>query len=297
MNRAALDLGSQSALLTVIAPTGEVLLDEARIVRLGEGLGPRGMLKPERMDAALAVLREYAAAAAGLGVSPDRVRAVATSAARRALNARTFLDRVKEETGLTLEIISGQEEARLTWRGAIQGIELPDGPSLVIDLGGGSTELILRDSQQVFAQVSLEIGAVRLTEAHLGTGPVDHRRLARLREEIAAALAGLSLPVRPRLALGVGGTATTLAAMDAGLTDYDAAALHGYNLTRLAIRRWIDALLPAPPAERAALCAVDPGRADYMLAGAAVLEGTLEAAGKQSMRVSTRGLRFGLLLE
>ena len=92
-----------------------------------------------------------------------------------------------------------------------------------------------------------------------------------------------------------GGTATTLAAMDAGLASFDPAALHGYNLTRLAIRRWIDTLLPAGPSERAALCAVDPGRADYMLAGAAALEGILDAAGKQSMRVSTRGLRFGLL--
>lgn len=295
MPSAAIDIGSQSLLLTVLDDGGRVLHDESRVARLGAGLGDRGMFKPDRMEAARATLAEFAATARRLGVEPDQIRAAATSAARRAMNAETFFARVRSETGIQVRIISGEEEARLTWLGAMHALRMPDGPSVVIDLGGGSTELVLGDTERIFSRVSLELGAVRLTEAYLGTGPADPRALARLREHLDEALRDQRLSARPRTALGVGGTATTLAAMDAGLGAYDGAVVHGYTLTRLALRRWIDALLNATPDQRRQLVAIAPQRADYMLAGAAVLDRVLEMVGRQSMLVSARGLRFGLL--
>ena len=297
MPRAAIDIGSQSVLLTVLSDDGQVLHDEARIVRLGAGLGDRGMFRPDRMEAARAALVEYTARAVSYGVPADAIRAAATSAARRALNADTFFKRLQDECGLKVRIISGEEEARVTWAGALHDLTLPDGPVLVIDLGGGSTELVLGDSSRVHTRVSLELGAVRLTESFPELLQGDPRGVSRLRERVDAALADVSLPVRPRTALGVAGTATSLAAMDAGLLDYDPNVVHGYTLTRLALRRWMDALLAADAAGRRALAAVDPERADYLLAGTIVLDRVLEVANRQSMRVSARGLRYGLLLD
>jgi len=295
MPRAAIDIGSQSVLLTVLSDDGRVLHDEARIVRLGTGLGDRGMFRPDRMEAARAALVEYAATATRLGVPAGEVRAAATSAARRALNADTFFRRLQDETGLKVTVISGEEEARLTWAGALHDLALPDGPVLVIDLGGGSTELVLGERHHIHTRVSLELGAVRLTESFPGLLQSDPRGVSRLREHVDAVLSAISLPMRPRTALGVAGTATTLAAMDAGLSDYDPSVVHGYTLTRLALRRWIDALLEADTDQRRALAAVDPERADYLLAGTVVLDRVLEVASRQSMKVSARGLRFGLL--
>lgn len=296
MPRAAIDIGSQSVLLTVLSDDGRVLHDEARVVRLGAGLGDRGMFKPDRMTAARDALTEFVATAVRLGVAAGDIRAAATSASRRALNADTFFRRLQDETGLKVTVISGEEEARLTWAGALHSLELPEGLVLVIDLGGGSTELILGDERAVVTRMSLELGAVRLTESfpELMTG--SPRAVSRLREHVEEVLSGVRLPSRPRTALGVAGTATTLAAMDAGLTAYDPNVIHGYTLTRLALRRWIDAFLNTDAAARRALAAVDPERADYLLAGSIVLDRVLEVANRQSMKISARGLRYGLLV-
>lgn len=297
MPRAAIDIGSQSLLLTVLDDSGRLLRDEARVVRLGAGLGDRGLFQPDRMEAARAVLAEFAATAEALGVAPAQIRAAATSAARRALNAETFFARIRAETGIEVAILSGEEEARLTWLGALHGLPLPEGPSAVIDLGGGSTELVLGDGERITSRVSLELGAVRLTEAYLSgaEGPVSPRALARLRAHLDEVFGDRRAGTRPRSVLAVGGTASTLAAMDAGLASYEAEVVHGYTLTRLTLRRWIDALLSAGPEELRRLVAVAPQRAPYMLAGAAVLDRALELLGRQSLRVSAGGLRFGLL--
>lgn len=297
VRRAAIDLGSNSVLLTVVEADGSVVHDEARVVGLGQGLGERGLLRPERMEAAVEALADFARVARELGVAPGAVRGVTTSAARRALNAATFLARVRAVTGITLEVISGDEEARLSWLGARQGLALEEGPVGLVDVGGGSTELVVGAEGRVSWRVSVEAGSVRLTEAFLGTGVVNHTDYARLRGHVD----GLFGPVRPqgrcRVALAVAGSATTLAAMDLGLGAYDGARVHGYRLTRAAIRTWIDRLLGASPEERRALVAVSPERADSLLAGATLLDAGLAALGRQAAVVSDRGLRFGVLAE
>lgn len=296
MPRASIDLGSNSCLLLVQDEAGSTLHDEATIVGLGKGLGDRGLFRPERMAVTLEVLRAYAQRAAALGVPPEDVRAAATSAARRALNADTFFARVSEATGLGFEIIPGEEEARLTFLGAAGGLGLDEGLVGVVDLGGGSTELALGEAGRLQHRVSLPLGAVRLTERFFGEAPdrVSPRDLGRMRAHIEETLAE-GWPSRPRHLVAVAGTATTLAAMELGLEEWDRDRVHGSRLSRQALRRWMDRLLAADAAERAALAAVAPERAPYLLAGAAVLAAVCSAAHHESLRVSDGGLRHGLL--
>ncbi len=297
MPRASIDIGSNSVLLLVLADDGAALHDEARVVALGRGLGERGLFRPDRMEAALEALRDYAATAARLGVEPAAIKAVATSASRRALNATTFAERVRKETGIVIRVISGEEEAALTWLGARQGLELPDGPVGVVDLGGGSTEIVVGERDVISLRTSLEIGTVRLTDQLLegGRGKVDPRALARLRASVDEVVSAVVWPVLPRVLIAVAGTATTLAAMELGLPTYDGARVHGSRLSRAALRRWIDRLLQADPDERRALAAVSPERADTLLSGACVLDAVLSCSRRETLLVSDRGLRHGAL--
>lgn len=298
MARAAVDIGSNSLLLTIVDDDGRIVHDEARVVGLGRGLGDRGLLAPDRMAAAEAVLDDYIAIAQRHGVEPWSIKAVATSAARRAMNAQTWFGKVQRRQGLRVRIISGDEEARLTWLGALRDLELPDGPRLVVDLGGGSTELVLGDGERVIQRVSLEIGSVRLTEAFLPeslSGPTDPGGLARLRNHVDIEVGKVSLDPAPRVVVGVAGTVTALAAVSLGLPRYASEQVHGSRLTRVDLARFIDRLLPATPDERRALVPAAPERADYLVAGATILDRVLAAGRRPGMVVSDRGLRFGLL--
>ena len=297
MPRASIDIGSNSVLLLVVDDAGRTLHDEARVVGLGRGLGDRGLFKPDRMDATIDALRAYVHRARDLGVRAHEVVAVATSASRRALNAATFFERVADETGLQVQVISGDEEARLTWLGALGGLELPEGPVAVVDLGGGSTEIVVGQGDRMAAKRSLELGAVRLTERFFGAAPGRYKPadLARMRSHIDAVVAQLEWPALPRTLVAVAGTATTLSAMDLGLTAWDREKVHGSRLTRGSLRRWIDRLLSAGPHERRDLAAVSPERADNLLSGACVLEAVCTAGRRDSLRVSDGGVRHGAL--
>jgi exopolyphosphatase / guanosine-5'-triphosphate,3'-diphosphate pyrophosphatase len=295
MPRAAIDVGSNSILLTLVDDTGQVITDRAEVVGLGRGLGDRGLFRPDRMEAAEEVLRTYVDMASQHGIHPWSIRAVATSAARRAMNAATFFQRLQRDLGLKVRIISGDEEARLTWVGALRDLDLPEGPLLVVDLGGGSTELVCGTRVATTTRVSLEVGSVRLTEAFLGTDVVDPADLARARKHVDGLVRGVSLRPTPRTVVGVAGTVTTLRAMQAGLTRYDAEAVHGGRITRSELATLVDRLLPATPEERRTMVPVAPDRADYLLAGALILDRVLGVARRPSLVVSDRGLRFGLL--
>lgn len=297
MNRATIDIGSNSILLLVVGEDGSVLRDEARVVGLSRGLGDQGLLDAQRMEAALTVLADYATLAAQHGVPAWMVRAVATSGARRALNARAFLERVRTRTGLRVKVISGEEEAWLTWAGARADLSLPPGPIAVIDPGGGSTEVVLGEGERIELQISLPLGSVRLTEQFFGAEPDRYppRDLARLRGHIQATVDTVQWPSHPRALIGVAGTVTTLAAMNLGMTRWDRSALHGARLTRGVLRRWIDRLLDSSAEERRTWAAIAPERADYLLAGACLIESLCTAAHRDSLIISDGGVRYGLL--
>ena len=193
---------------------------------------------------------------------------------------------------------SGEEEARLTWNGALAGLSLPGGPVGVVDLGGGSTEFVLGEGPRIGSRVSLELGSVRLTEQFFGPAPKRYRPqdLARLRYFIDETLATHSWSHLPRALVAVAGTATSLAAMELGLSEWDRTVVHDFRLTRGALRRQIDRLLPTGPRERRDLAPVSPDRVDFLLAGACVLEAACSAAHKDSLRISDGGVRHGLLL-
>ncbi len=292
--RAAIDIGSNSVLLLVM-DGARVAHDEARVVGLGRGLGEKGVFRPDRMDATLDALRSFAGTAAAMGVAPECVRALATSAARRALNAATFFALVRKTTGLRVDIISGEEEARLTYLGGIDGLELPQAPVMLCDAGGGSTEIIVGEGPHIRSRISLEIGTVRLTEKHIGVGAVDPAAFARLRADVDAAVSSVHLDTPPRAVVAVAGTATTLAAAELGLETYDSARVHGARLSAGALRNWIDRLLASTPEERRRLVAASPERADTVLAGAVILLRVLELGRRQTWRISDRGLRYGAL--
>lgn len=299
MPRASIDIGSNTLHLFIVDDQGTTLTDRGAAVGLGAGLGDRGLFRPDRMEAALEVLTAFTLEARSHGILARDVSAVATSAARRALNAKTFFARVQDETGLAVRIITGSEEARLTWLGAIGGLSLPSGPVGVVDLGAGSTEVVFGEQGVLSSAVSFPLGSVRLTEAHFGPAPDRYRPadLARLRAAIAAELEAVAWTVAPRALVASAGTALTLAAMEAGQRNWDATGLHGMRLTRGALRRWTDRLLAAGAAERRELAAVAPDRADVLLAGACVLEAVCTAARRDSLLISDGGVRHGLLAE
>ncbi|MBW1879024.1 MAG: exopolyphosphatase, partial [Deltaproteobacteria bacterium] len=237
----------------------------------------------------------YLDAARRHGIEPWQVRAVGTSGCRRAMNAETWVNRIQRTMGLKIRIITGEEEARLTWLGAVRDLDLPDGPRIAVDLGGGSTELVLGDRRIVSRHVSLEIGSVRLTEEFLGTDTMDPAAVVRLRKWVEVQVGRFNFEPHPRTVIGVAGTVTTLAAMVLGLQTYDAEQVHGSQLTRANLRRLIDQLLPAGPEERRRMVPTAPERADFLLAGSIVLDQVLEGSRRQAMTVSDRGLRYGLL--
>ncbi|MEM6931328.1 MAG: Ppx/GppA phosphatase family protein [Myxococcota bacterium] len=301
MPKASVDIGSNSVLLLVVDDAGRRLHDEARVVGLGKGLGDRGLFQPERMDAAEAALADYVATATGLGVEPWSIKAVATSAARRAMNAETFFAKLKRTLGLRVRIITGEEEARLTWLGA--QVDLPHThtpePRIVVDLGGGSTEVVVGQAGEVRQRTSLEFGTVRLTERFLtedAEGRVLPESVPPLTEYLDVEIRRIpfALPADCQV-VGVAGTVTTLAAMRRGLETYEGDLVHGMALSKHDLQDFIDRLAKATRAERQVMAAISPKRADLLFAGATVLHRLLVNLRADHLLVSDRGLRYGVL--
>jgi len=299
---AAVDIGTNSLLLTVARPSPGarllVLEDRSVITRLGEGLGERGALGEAAMERSLAVLEEFGAAILALGAT---ARAVGTSALRRADNARDFLERARGALGVEVEILSGLAEAALGARGALSelpGVAPADSP-VVVDPGGGSTEVIYTSASAEGPPeraLSLEVGAVRLTEAFVRSDPPAPGELEALSARARAVVAALE-PARGRPVVGVGGTATTLAALHLGLDRYDGARVHGTRIGLEAVAALRARLAALPLAAREEIPCLPRGRADVAVAGAVLLEALIDRLGAAELIVSDRGLRYGLLAE
>lgn len=295
---AAIDIGTNSVLLTAARPAPKegvhILEDRSVITRLGQGLGQEGSLTDEAIERTLAVLEEFGAAILALGAT---ARAVGTSALRRAQNAAFFLEKAEAALGIPVEILTGFDEAKLGYKGALSGLttlSIDDDP-IMIDPGGGSTEVV---SARGYSAQSLELGAVRLTEAFglapPASDPPPEEALSELSAYIRKKLLLLS-PASGKPVVGVGGTATTLSALSLGLERYESSKVHGYELSRKEIRDISARLATLTLAQREKIPCLPPGRADIAVAGGVLLEELLRQLDVDSMTVSDRGLRYGLI--
>ena len=293
---AAIDIGTNSVLLLIaeLRSGGDAspLVERATITRLGQGVDRTRRLAPEAIERTLACLEAYAAELREH--APDLVLAVGTSAMRDAEGGASFRERAREILGVEPRVASGDEEAELTFLGALSGLPVK-GDVLVVDVGGGSTEIISGDvASGPRDKISLDIGSVRLTERHLRSDPPAEPELERVRADVRAALRGV--PFRPSgLAVGVAGTVTTIAAFVKGLVPYDGARAHGAVLTRDEVSAAVAELAALTVEQRRQLPAIDPKRADVIVAGAVLVEELLRFHGIEAMTVSDRGVRWGLV--
>jgi len=293
---ATIDIGTNTTLLLVArtTPAVEVLAERAEITRLGRGIGKDGGgLGAEGIARTLAVLRDYAEVARR---HQARIAAIGTEALRRAPNAAAFLDPAAEILGAPVEVIDGDREAALTYRAV--AASFPALASMaVVDIGGGSTEIVLADGNEPRFHTSIPIGSVKLTERHVHADPPSPREVAAIAQAVDEALGKVPFPQRVIPLVGVAGTVTSLAAMAQGLESYDPARVHGYRLSRAALSQQLDRLRAAPQAERERMHGLDPRRADVILAGAVILERIAHHARAPEIVVSDRGIRWGLLYE
>lgn len=273
---AAFDCGTNSLRLLVAEPHGSGLRDvvrQMRIVRLGEGVDATGRISREALERTLSALRELSGLAREAGAR--RTRMVATSATRDAANREEFVAGVRGIIGVEPEVVTGAQEAALSFSGAVASID-PEhfpGPYLVIDIGGGSTEFVL-GADRVLSSTSVDIGCVRLTERWLRSDPPTAQEIAGAEADIVAALARVrsAVPVqRAASVIGLAGTVTTVAALALGLDAYDAARIHHSVIAREAVESVACSLLAARRSERAALAVMHPGRVDVIGAGALIL--------------------------
>ncbi|MBB3473826.1 Ppx/GppA family phosphatase [Sphingomonas yunnanensis] len=303
---AALDLGTNNCRLLIARPHGDgfAVVDAfSRIVRLGEGLAHNGALSDAAIERTIAALRVCADKLRRRNVT--LARSVATEACRRASNGTDFIARVRAETGIHLDIISAEEEARLAVLGCHALLEPGTGPALVFDIGGGSTELVLIDADTTVPVVrdwhSAPWGVVSLTESAGGGASAEERERAykRMRalvaESFAPFAARLPRPATPPRLLGTSGTVTTLASVHLGLERYDRSQVDGLIAPAAAMRQISQELAAMSLGERAQLPCIGRERADLVVAGCAILEGILDLWPAERLGVADRGIREGIL--
>jgi exopolyphosphatase/guanosine-5'-triphosphate,3'-diphosphate pyrophosphatase len=293
---ATIDIGTNSVLLLIAEVRGtdvQALLERATITRLGQGVDKSGVLAAEAIERTAQCLAAYAEEIARHGVS--HTAAVATSAMRDARDGDRFLERATAILGVAPEVISGKREAELTFEGALMGLmERADERVAVFDVGGGSTEIIVGRGAVIEHAVSLDIGAVRLTERHIAGDPPSAAQLAEVRATIRRALEAAP-PIAGLPIVGVAGTVTTLAAIVHDVVPYDPSRIHGASIGREELAHIVERLASMTLADRRALAALDPWRADVIVAGGLLVEAIADCAHARTLTVSDRGVRWGLV--
>ena len=292
MRVAAIDLGTNSTRLLVADVEGGRLAEVTRllaITRLGEGVDVNRELLPAPIARVHTVLDGYAETANSLGA--ERVLAVATSAVRDASNGREFLDGLVKRNGWTTRLLNGEEEAETMFRGVTSDRSL-DAETLMVDIGGGSTELLVGGPAGVSFATSLQVGCVRLTERFLVSDPPTEGEVGSAGAHVRTLLPAL-LAER---AIGVAGTITTVAAIDLGLAAYDPARIHGHRVSRAAVDRALANLSALPLSARAQVPGLEPARAPVIVGGLVVLREVMERYGLAEIEASERDILHGIAL-
>jgi exopolyphosphatase/guanosine-5'-triphosphate,3'-diphosphate pyrophosphatase len=294
---AVIDLGTNSTRLLVADVEGDRVTEldrRSNVTRLGQGVDASGRLVDEAMERVYAAVADYRQAIDAL--EAERLVAVATSAVRDAANGDEFRRTLAERFGVEARTISGEEEAELTFLGATAGRDAAE-PVLVIDIGGGSTELVVgRAGQPPTFHVSTRAGSVRQTERHLSDDPPTPAEVDALAAEVRAIATGeVPEPIRRATAAGiaVAGTATSLAAIDQGLEPYDPARVHGYRLALGACERMVGMLAALPLEQRREVAGLHPDRAPTIVAGAVILVEAMQAFGLEAAEISEADILQG----
>ena len=295
---AAIDCGTNSTRLLVVDEAGRPLIRLMRITRLGEGVDATGVLSPDAIARTVAVLREFRELMDQAGVG--RARLVATSAVRDAGNGDEFLAEARLTTGVEAELLAGADEGRLSLAGALSELSEP-GPYLVLDIGGGSTELVVgRDAADPGLSVaSMQLGCVRLTERFLTDDPPTPAQLSAAEAEVAAQLDAV-IEDEPQFLsahrlVGLAGTVSTLASLDAGLAEYDRDRIHHATLTASSVFDWYRTLAAEPATARLARPGMVTGRQDVIVGGALILASVMGRFGFDECLVSEADILDGLV--
>lgn len=293
MSVGAVDIGTNSVRLLIEDARGAELERHMQITRLGQGVDVTGALHPDAIARTVAVLGEYGTLLVKHGVT--RVRAAATSAARDAKNSQAFFDAAERALGTRPELLSGDEEAALSFRGATAGVSAAGAPFLVVDIGGGSTEFVL-GTDRPDALISVDMGCVRMSERHLHSDPPSPAQLAAIEADVRSELERVrrAVPVdRTHTLIGLAGTVTALAALQLGLKKYDATATHHAELTRAQVEALYARVAALTVEQRRGLLA-EPKRAEVIVGGAAVLATILREFAIDRLLVSETDILDGL---
>lgn len=291
---AVIDVGTNSTNVLVVDANGNQLCRNVSVTRLGENLHSTGELSDEAIERTVQAIEQHIVTARNLGV--EKTVVVGTAACRRAKNAQHFVSQVFQRTGLTLEILSEEQEASLAFSGALSG-SAHTSPTLVLDIGGGSTEYTL-GVQEADQSVSIPFGAVTSTASHLSADPPYPEDLTNLigavadeLEEIGRAMPGMVSP--PRV-IGVGGTIVTIASVEIGLQHFDENAVHGFVLTKDAAEDVFRTLATESLKDRVLNPGLPPDRADIIVAGCCILVATMRRLKIDAISVSARSLLDGV---
>ncbi len=293
---ASIDIGTNTILLLIAkVERGKIspLLEVETVARLGEGLQKNGAFSEEAMDRGLKTLGQYKKHCQEWEV--QKIFAAGTSALREAKNSEHFLKLAKEKLDLSIEVISGEKEAQLSFLGVAKDLQGVKHPILVVDVGGGSTEFILGKGDQIHQWISLPLGSVRFTEEFLHADPVKEEEWKEMKKKIQELLVRIPYSYEPFTMVAVGGTATTLASVEQGLKEFIPEKIHHFLLEKEALKNQLFLYQSKTIDERKKILGLPISRADVILAGGAILYLAMEKLKCPVVLISCHGLRYGLL--
>ena len=299
MLKAVIDVGTNSVkYLLADACCGrdpEVIKDIVSITRLGEGLLETGRIAEQALLRTAAAVNGFTADAIGSGA--EDIRIIGTMALRTASNSADFSSKVRELTGIGIEVLSGYDEAVFSFLGAVSGFDLRDvSRYCTIDTGGGSTEIVFAEKEKIVCTASLKTGALLLTDKYFSKDDLSKKDLMMAENELKRVFGEMDPPFKASLVVGIGGNVTSMASVCKGMERYDPAEVQGTILTEREIERQMAEYMSKSHEDRKKIRGLDPERADIILAGTCIVRYAMRFAGCREIVVSNRGLRHGILL-
>ena len=300
MNRKAIiDVGSNSIkfFLGELGSDGiiQTVMDENDIARLGEGLRETGVINTQAMERNNEAIKNFVQKARANGA--EEIFCVGTMALRNAKNTDDFIKLVKETSGVTLSVISGEEEARLSYLAVLSGLPLQDGKLAIFDTGGGSTEFVFGEGSTVSKRFSVDLGSIRITEKHFQADPVSKQDVSAAIAEIDNIFGENEVCGNVTVLVGMGGTVTSMGAVKHKMAKYDPDVIQGSTLTLADVEAQIEAYSSKTIEERKEIVGLQPKRADVILAGACILKVIMSRLGVDKLTISDRGLRHGMAFD